>query len=164
MSENEWRKQCEVFPGEVDEDFQIPVVSRPGTRPPTLPALRNVPLTLCYSHGTKWGTEQSAAQHGFMNAELLQLVLTGSTIGCSWPPPARDIPIVAPAIRSGGTNECLTNWPLMEYCCGENSRLCNERFNDKGCATARLTIANDLTAPEGPHYVFISWLSRHTNT
>ena len=63
--------------------------------------------------------------------------------------PAREIPIVAPAFRSGGANKRLTNRLLMEYCCGENSRLCNERFNDKGCATVRLTIVNDLTTPEG---------------
>ena len=62
--------------------------------------------------------------------------------------PVREIPIVTPAIRSGGASKRLTNRLLMEYCCRENSRLCNERFNDKGCATVRLTIANDLTTPE----------------
>ena len=66
--------------------------------------------------------------------------------------PAREIPIVAPAIRSGDADKRLTNRLLMEYCCGENSRLCNDRYAAKGCATVRLTIANDLTTPEGLDY------------
>ena len=36
MSEDERRKQCEDLFGEVDEDFQNPVVPRPGARPPAL--------------------------------------------------------------------------------------------------------------------------------
>ena len=48
----------------------------------------------------------------------------------------------------------------MEYCCGENSRLCNERFNDKGCATVRLTIANDLTLLRASTTQCRSWSAR----
>ena len=36
MSEEEWRRECEDIFGEIDEDFQNPVVPRPGARPPAL--------------------------------------------------------------------------------------------------------------------------------
>ena len=59
--------------------------------------------------------------------------------------PACEIPIIAQAIRSGGASKRHSNGFLMEYCRGENSRLCNERINDKGCATVCFT-------PEGYDY------------
>ena len=44
MSEEEWRRECEDIFGEVDEDFQNPVMpARAPGLPPCAPALRNVP-------------------------------------------------------------------------------------------------------------------------
>ena len=146
MSKDEWRKQCEDLFGEVDEDFQNPVVPRLGTR---LPALRTSPpkrppdMELVAWNKMGHRAKRRAARlhengapavgHAELNDRLFMAT------------PAREIPIVATGILSGAASRRLTNRLLMEYCCGENSRLCNERFNDKGCATVRLTIANDLT-------------------
>ena len=38
MSEAEWRRECEDICGEVDEDFQNPIMPRLGTKPPALRA------------------------------------------------------------------------------------------------------------------------------
>ena len=154
MSEDEWRKQCEDLFGEVDGDFPNPVVPRPGTRPPALragPPQRPADIALIAWSRMGHRAKRRAArihEHGApavgpdeLNGRLFMAI------------PAREILIVAPAVRSVGGSKRLTNRLLMEYCCGENSRLCNKRFNDKGCATVRLTIANGLATPEGLDYV-----------
>ena len=155
MSEEEWRRECEDIFGEVDTDFQNPVTPLPGTRLPALrTALRSVPLTLRLSRGTTWDTERSVAQHDSTNTELEDTAVGLDKLKGRWfmAIPAHKIPVIAPAIRSGGANKRLTNQLLMEYSCGENPRLCKGRCNDKGCATVRLTIPNDLATPGGLDY------------
>ena len=154
MSEDEWRKECEDFFGEIDEDFQNPIVPRPGTRPPALcngPPQRPPDIALVAWNRMGHRAKHRAARlhehgapavgHGELHDRLFMTL------------PAREIPVVvAPAIRSGGASKRLTNRILMKYCCGENSRLCNERSNAKGCVTVCLAITSDLITPEGLDY------------
>ena len=149
MSEEEWRKECEDLFGDVDEDFDNPVPARPS-------ALRAAPLQrppditlVAWNRMGRRARRRAVREHdGGMPAAGPDEVNDRLFMAI----PAREIPIVAPAIRSGDADKRLTNRLLMEYCCGENSRLCSDRYAARGCATVRLTIANDLTTPEGLDY------------
>ena len=42
---------------------------------------------------------------------------------------------------------------LIEFCCGENSKMGMSWRESRGCRVARVTIANDVTTPAGLRYV-----------